>query len=309
MTKSKEILISLLTYNSANTIENCLNSLKNQTNQNFKCFIFDNKSSDNLHEIIKNYPEVNFVQIGKNEGYTGGHNFAINYFRKNYPNHKYMMILNPDTVLSKNLIQEFESLFKHEATLYTCVMKKSLRDKRLWTNSKIHLPSFTFLGRYIKNSEHQKGLIFTSFVMGSCFVVNLEKYLNKNLFKKYFMYHEEVELSLRLRLQGKKILSTTKGYILHIPKKQTELNQKTVYLLELNRLKLQSDLFSDFFTLLNLPFYLISRVIILVIFKPMSHAEEYSRGIRDGLKYLQKNTKSKKAGFFKTLKFLFFKNF
>jgi len=308
MSKSKEILISLLTYNSTNVIENCLNSLKNQTNQNFKCFIFDNDSNDGIEDFVKKYPEIKFIQVGKNEGYTGGHNFALEYFRKNYPNHKYMMVLNPDIICSNNLIEEFQNLFEKNVTLYTCALKKSSYDKRLWVNKNIHLPSFTFLGRYLKQSEFNHGYIQSMFVSGSCFVIDIEKYKNKYLFKDYFMYHDEIELSLRLKLQGKKIITATNAYVVHEPKKQNFLNEKSIYLLELNRLKLQSDLFSNTFVLLNLPFYIFFRLVIFLIFRPMTQAKEYSRGLNDGLKYFQNNLGIKKASFKKTLEFLFLEN-
>ena len=266
MQKSNEILISLLTYNSAEVIEDCLKSLENQTNKNFKCFVFDNNSTDNIEEIVKKYSWIKFIKTGSNYGYTGGHNFAFKYFKKNLPRFKYMMVLNPDTVLKENLMEEFFKLFKHKVTLYTCMMKKSPTDRKMWTSKNIHLPSFTFTGRYLKNNEYRLGRIKTSFVLGSCFVIDLEKYKEKYLFKDYFMYHDEIELSLRLRLQGETILATTKSYVTHITKKIKDLNNQTVYLLELNRLKLQSDLFSDLYVFLNLPFYLVSRILIFVLF-------------------------------------------
>ena len=309
MSKSTEILISLLTFNSGNFIENCLNSLAEQTDQNFKCFVFDNNSEDNIQEIVKRYPWVTFISTKENKGYTGGHNFAYHFFKKNYPNHKYMMVLNPDTILDRNLIKEFHKLFENNFTLYTCMSKKDKKDKRLWTNKNIHLPSFTFLGRYLKASEFKKGKIYSSFVMGSCFVIDLEKYKGKFLFKDYFMYHDEIELSLRLRLQGKKILATTKSYLIHEHKNQNNLSDKTVFLLEFNRLRLQSELFSDLFTLINLPFYIISRIAIFIIYRPMSQSKEFGRGIQEGLKYFQKNMGKPKAGLFQTLKFLFIDNY
>ncbi len=306
---TEEILISLLTFNSSTTIEECLHSLENQSNKNFKCFVFDNNSKDNIEELVKKFPDVKFVQIGQNNGYTGGHNFALHYFRKNYPNHRYMMILNPDTILSSNLIEEFQKLFRFNVSLYTCALKKTINDKNLWVNKNIHLPSFTFLGRSIKYSEFKKGFLPSLFVSGSCFVIDLKKFKEKYLFKDYFMYHDEIELSLRLKIRGKKILTSTKGFIIHSPKVQGELSDKAVYLLELNRLKIQSDLFSDIFTLINLPLYIFSRIVIFLIYRPMNQSKEYSKGITDGLLYFQKNINSKKTGLIKTIKFLFIENF
>ena len=110
-------------------------------------------------------------------------------------------------------------LFKFKNTLYTCVIKKYPNDKKLWTTKNIHLPSFTFLDRYLKDKEFKKGKIYSSFVLGCCFVIDIERYKDKFLFKDYFMYHDEIELSLRLRIRGERIITTTKTYVTHLPKK------------------------------------------------------------------------------------------
>ena len=127
------VLISLLTYKSTDVIEKCLKSLENQSNQNFKCFVFDNNSQDNLAEIIKKYSWVTLIKIKENNGYTGGHNFAFNYFKENFPKSKYMMVLNPDIYLPKNLIQGFFNLFRvKETILYTCYKYQSSQLYFFW---------------------------------------------------------------------------------------------------------------------------------------------------------------------------------
>jgi GT2 family glycosyltransferase len=304
------ILISLLTYKSTDVIEKCLKSLQNQSNQNFKCFVFDNNSQDNLEEIIKKYPWVTLINTKENNGYTGGHNFAFSYFKKNYPKYKYMMILNPDIYLPKNLIQGFFNLFKvKETILYTCPILYDFNGKkRLRSSTNISLPSFTFFGKDLTKKEVKQKYIKTMFVSGSCFVVNLQKYKYNFLFKDYFMYHDEIELSLRVILDGNENLNTTIENHIHYPKKH-EVSEKVNYLLEVNRLKLQVDVFNHLFVLLNLPFYLVNRFLIILIFKPVKHYLICFKGLKDGLIYFYQNAfKLKVISFEKTVKFLFIEN-
>jgi GT2 family glycosyltransferase len=314
MLKKPEILISILTYNSTYFIEDCLLSIKNQTSQNFKCFLFDNNSTDNIKEVVSKYKFVEFIQVGKNDGYTGGHNFAFNYFKQNYPKHQYILVLNPDVELETNLLEEYEKLFeKEDVELYSSPVKNP-KDNSLHVFKNIHLPSFTFLGKQLKDSEIKKDYINIMFVLGSCFIVNLNKYKSNYLFKDYFMYHDEIELSLRVKLEGGKVLSVTKSSTIHnsrnIHKRtdKVELSDKVVYLLELNRLKLQSDLLSNLFVFLNLPLYIFSRFLITILYKPFKHYKYIFKGLLDGIIYFIKNSKKGKANFYDTLNLIFIEN-
>jgi GT2 family glycosyltransferase len=310
MNYSNQILISLLTYNSKASILNCLKSLENQTNKNFKCFIFDNASTDGIENEIKKFKDIEFIQTGENLGYTGGHNFAFNFFRENYPNHQFMMILNPDTLLSQNLLEEYQNLFTEDKILYTCLVKNEYLGENNYVGNFIQLPSFTFIGKILPKSYLSKDFIYNPFVSGCCFIVNFQKIRGANLFKDYFMYHEEIELSIRNRMEGNLIPTVTKSFVVHSVKKDiSNLPYKIIYLLELNRLKLQSDLFHDFFILMNLPFYLLSRIGILLIFKPKYMYKPYLHGILDGLKYWIKNLGKNRKNFRKSVKFLFIDNY
>jgi glycosyltransferase involved in cell wall biosynthesis len=159
---NNEILISLLTYNSSDFIKQCLDSLRVQSNQNFKCFVIDNNSNDNIAEVLKKYPEVTFIKREVNDGYTGGHNFALNFFRENFPSHQYMMVLNPDTILSPNLIEIFQSNFCKKSDFYTCPMKNTGSDIT-FDSGYIHLPSFTFLAKKTQNKENGMIYLFKNF--------------------------------------------------------------------------------------------------------------------------------------------------
>jgi len=122
------------------------------------------------------------------------------------------------------------------------------------------------------------------------------------------MYHDEMELSFRVKLNGGRILLSTKSSASHLIKKPSEVTPKSIYLLELNRIKLQADLFSNWFVFLNLPFYIISRFMITFIFKPLNHYPHIFKGIRDGLFYLIKNINKEKSSLKKTLYFIFIEN-
>lgn len=68
------------TYNRAYTLHKCYESLKSQTNQDFKWLIIDDGSSDNTKELVQKWIDENNLDITyhyqKNQGMHGAHNTA-----------------------------------------------------------------------------------------------------------------------------------------------------------------------------------------------------------------------------------------
>ena len=59
MTKAS---ILIANFNSANYIEQCINSLKSQTYNNYEIIFFDDNSTDNSLDIIKNFQNVKIIE-------------------------------------------------------------------------------------------------------------------------------------------------------------------------------------------------------------------------------------------------------
>jgi len=57
MNKLPKVTVCIPVYNCANIIRNCLDSLINQSYENYEVVVLDNKSNDNLKEVVKVYTE------------------------------------------------------------------------------------------------------------------------------------------------------------------------------------------------------------------------------------------------------------
>ena len=108
---NKLVSIIVLTYNSEKYINNCLESIKQQTYSNIEVLVIDNGSSDNTVSKIRNskfeISNFKFIENSINLGCAGGNNLGIEESRG-----EYVVILNPDVVLDENYIKiivtEFE---------------------------------------------------------------------------------------------------------------------------------------------------------------------------------------------------------
>src|SRR5674476_78386 len=92
------VFVIVINYNGINYLKTCLSSLEQQTYPNYKIIVFDNASTDNSAEFIKqNFPDIKLIQSEENFGFAKGNNIAI----KLALNQKsdYVFLLNNDTAL------------------------------------------------------------------------------------------------------------------------------------------------------------------------------------------------------------------
>ena len=94
------IVVQIVTYNSADDMQVCLDSVFAQTYPIEKVIVIDNNSQDNIKEVIALYPQVYFVSNKINNGFVGGHNQAIGYADSDY-----VLVLNPDVILEPGYIE------------------------------------------------------------------------------------------------------------------------------------------------------------------------------------------------------------
>lgn len=94
------VAIHIVTYNSAQTIKQCLQSLEQQTFTDFDVLIIDNNSSDDTINIVRSLG-YNILSNPQNIGYAGAHNQAIALTKSTY-----VLTLNPDVYLHKNFLSQ-----------------------------------------------------------------------------------------------------------------------------------------------------------------------------------------------------------
>ncbi|OGM13756.1 hypothetical protein A3A76_03570 [Candidatus Woesebacteria bacterium RIFCSPLOWO2_01_FULL_39_23] len=96
--------VVILSYNTKEVLRNCLRSLNEVKNEvGFEVIIPDNGSGDGSPEMVElEFPWVTkVIKIGKNLGFAAGNNYA-----KPFIKGKYVLFLNPDTLIHKNTLKE-----------------------------------------------------------------------------------------------------------------------------------------------------------------------------------------------------------
>ena len=99
--------IIILNYNAGKLLLDCIKSVTNTNSDNYEIILVDNNSKDNSHtECKKNFPRIRLIKNDHNLGYCEGNNVGIR-----EANGKFIVILNPDTIVEPNWLNELISAY------------------------------------------------------------------------------------------------------------------------------------------------------------------------------------------------------
>ncbi|AYA36884.1 glycosyltransferase [Hymenobacter oligotrophus] len=97
-TATPTALLSIVTWNSADTIEQCLASVLAQDHPNLQVWVVDNDSTDDtcarVQRLIGGDARVQLHALPQNTGFCGGHNYALDRTSTDF-----VLLVNPDVVL------------------------------------------------------------------------------------------------------------------------------------------------------------------------------------------------------------------
>lgn len=99
-------------YNGIKYIEDCLDSLKNQTFSDFEVWVIDNASTDGSGEIVREkYPDVKYLGLSDNFGFSRAVNEGLLRTRDS----KYVILLNADTKAEPLFVEKlYEAIEKND---------------------------------------------------------------------------------------------------------------------------------------------------------------------------------------------------
>lgn len=121
------VSICVPTYNSSKYIEECLDSITNQSFKDFEIIISDNASTDNTIEIIKS-KNINNIKIYENNFNIG---MAKNFNRVcSFASGKYIKLLPSDDVLHRHNLKQSLEAFENYKNISLVMTSKNLIDEK-----------------------------------------------------------------------------------------------------------------------------------------------------------------------------------
>jgi N-acetylglucosaminyl-diphospho-decaprenol L-rhamnosyltransferase len=213
------VSILIVTYNSSAVIRACLSGLK-QTSDH-EVIVVDNLSTDQTVSIIRDeFPKVRVIENSTNAGFSQAVNKAAVSSRGTK-----LLLLNPDAVITSQVVTQLASeldmdesigaispLLEHEGDDIFVIAAG--RAPTIWRMF-LHQTGLSRFGRrlsllegnYLFRNDFQEQPKDVDWTSGGCLMVRTSAWdLLGGLTDRWFMYAEDVELCLRVRSIGKRVV-------------------------------------------------------------------------------------------------------
>lgn len=221
-----ELSVIIVNYKSWELLENCIASFNSfPPSMAYEIIVVDNDSQDGRFEEFSNlHPSVKFIRNKGNYGFSNGCNLGSNYAQGNY-----LLFLNPDTELTKDkAIDEMVWFLKEnpDTGLASCrtVSPKSVERELLFTNPWLLIGFVRQFYKLFNLKRIRKDFPCNAKIWNPDWVSGSVVLIHKDLFikigkwneERYWMYHEDPDLCLKVKQSGKKIALLRNVHINHI---------------------------------------------------------------------------------------------
>ena len=229
-----KVSVNIVTWNGEKYIESCIQSVLNQTFQDFSVLIIDNGSTDATVSLIKErFPQLKVVLSKDNTGFSKAHNKAIHWTSSDY-----VLCLNQDVVLKKDFLEKavnFLDSKKDAGAIAGKLLKlhEEIGDD-LIDSCGLQLKK-NFLALDIFEGEKDEGqcnaLKEVFGVSGAAPIYRREalasvKYKEEFFDEDFFSYKEDVDLAIRLRYLGWKAYYLPDSCAYHVRTVGRDANKK-----------------------------------------------------------------------------------
>lgn len=222
----KKVAIIVLDWNGAEVTGDCLHSLMEMdeyANLQVQVVVVDNGSQPSAaSQLQAEFPSVRFLRSESNLGFAAGNNLGIRYALEN--GFDYTLLLNNDTTVDTSFLSHL--VYAMEATDNVAAAQPKIlfqHQKNLIWNAGTRFHSWLGITRTRGYKETDKGQYdlqqYMPWLTGCCILFNnsiLKSLNNQWLNEGYATYFEDVELSLRLRNAGHRLLYVPASKIWHI---------------------------------------------------------------------------------------------
>lgn len=212
----KKLAVVIVSYNVKFYVEQCLIALQWATRDiDTEIYVVDNHSHDgSVDHLRRQFPDVNVISSNHNLGFSRANNLAID-----QSNSEYVLLLNPDTVVTEDSIRQCIEFMDAHPKAGSCGVRMLKADGSNAMESRRGVPTpmtslYKMIGLCSRYPNHPRfgryymsGISWTEHheieVVSGAFCMLRREAIDKvgTLDEDYFMYGEDIDLSYRL-LQG-----------------------------------------------------------------------------------------------------------
>ena len=206
----------VVTYNSMETIAECITSIFAQKMQPLELLVVDNASIDGTPDFVNSaFSGARVIKNRQNVGYGIANNTGARIARGDL-----IAIVNPDAALDPRWSSEIMNVIESNPKCAAAEGKLLLADQPGFINcagSNINLLGFGCMSHYDEPStaaDADEKIV--GYASGAAFAIRRDIFLELGGFdESYFLYHEDVELGLRVHETGREIRYAPKAIAYH----------------------------------------------------------------------------------------------
>ena len=208
---------AIVTYNDIDKVRDAVLSIKENTKRYpLKLYIIDNGSTDGTADFFKDF-DVTVIENGKNIGFGAAHNKALNLSLG-----KYHFIINPDILVKSDVLSDMADFMDENPDVALSMPNILNGDGTIqYLPKEIPTAKYLFLGRlakfggkfkeirdrYIWADRELKVPTKIDFCSGCFMCISSQVFKDLGGFdERYFMYLEDVDLTLRAKSFGKAVI-------------------------------------------------------------------------------------------------------
>jgi len=235
MSENPLVSVIVLNYNAGKLLLNCIESVKKSAYKNLEIIVVDNISTDKSQKVCKEkYPDIKLIQNDENFGYCEGNNIGIREAEGDY-----IIILNPDTIVESNWIEELISAYNNfgEGLYQPKILSLDKTEILQSTGNMLHIFGFGFAKDKGKNDNLvETDIKKIGYASGTCLFTSRNVLEKVGLLDSFlFLYHDDLDLGWRASQIGINSYYVPKSKIYHIESYSLKWSAKKFYWLERNR--------------------------------------------------------------------------
>ena len=213
---SPRVSVVIINYNGGAFLQGAVDSLKQQTFQDFELILFDNASADGSAEKtdLSGLRSATLVMHTENTGFAGGNNRAVEKAKG-----EWLVLLNPDTVAAPDWLEKLTAAAEANPQIRTFASAQiDLADPSLMDGAgdAYLLFGMPWRGGFSRPTQElpATGLCFSA--CGAAAMYDLALFRELGGFdERYFCYCEDVDLGFRLQLEGHDCLFVHDAIVRH----------------------------------------------------------------------------------------------
>jgi len=208
MTVSVEVSTIIVTYNSCEVINSCLNHLLRSENCSTQAIVVDNASQDTTAaEVQSEFPDVQLIKNSHNRGFSAANNQAIPLCVG-----RYIYFLNPDTQAQSDALASAVDYM--DANPKVGIAGSHIVQQDGPTQDSV---SFRYPGQRFAGSELDGLPGSIASVLGAAMIARADLIRRLRGFdEEFFLYGEDEDLCLRVRKAGYSVGFIPESVVMHI---------------------------------------------------------------------------------------------